>query len=234
MYIYQPHLSTINQKNSTISKYSSKGFILRNYRMSIMEFNKKDSASTLYYNVSDSKPIGNYANYRSIGKCHTYLSDKLEPCDIKTNKLYLDEIIKNYNATTLYMILTIFILIMISSYVPSSLSGIIGITVGILLSISVVRSVSSRRFKNKVYQPFLKENKFLDDKLKHRYLVSTLTPFEMRFLDKSPVIYKSEKLKKSGQYFNYIIESLHNRNEVETTLNNLGYKSINVSLIVKD
>lgn len=179
MFIYHNELTTTHLKNSIIKHYYDKGYSLVGFKFSFYNFKKLNKPKLACFHIGYTIPNYETFGLLKVGDTYSYYSYQESHSSLLDEKIYLELSKARYNAIIVYMLFIIFILIFLSTYVNSTISGYFGIAIALLMSMAVIRAVYYRRFTNRIYKPILEVNGFLDEQLTSRYLLNSPEPLNI-------------------------------------------------------
>lgn len=234
MYKFINQLSSFEDINSLLQEKYQEGYELTQVNYQFLKFDKVASPKNHYFNLSYSPsktPVLDAKNYAHV---YAYYSGKNDAFDLKALKEYYDALNVSYKRTTLYCLIALLIFTVLTGFVPILPPAIGGWVIGILMVITVIRSVNQRRFTRKLYVPFLRNNGFSNKELQNRFILKshhTLNESQMnRFKKHGELSY----LKEIEGYHFYQLISFEQRNDIINVLVDDEVNTIEVLSTVKE
>lgn len=232
MYLYLNPLTSHHILNSELINNYQKGYTVDSIGRFFIKLRKNQSGDKYFIHVSSNTPGKDAKNIKHSNGTYRYFSKKQEQTNVIALKDYSQSTLHAYRNMTYTLSFIVFIIIA-STYVLPGLRVVLSIISIIILIVTSFRSVNQRKFFNKVYLPFLKDNHFLDEYYENRFLINTPVSLGKKDLDTLSEKGKISVLKSNDNTHNYMMVSLLQRQDVIELFKNSNIIYTNISSIVK-
>lgn len=234
MYKFINQLSSYEDINKLLNSQYNKGYELMDTKGQFLIFEKQEHPQKWHFNVSFSTTNVSALKIQEHGRVFSYYATQKKDEDILALKEYYDTLNVNYKKITLYFLIALLIVTVFTGFVPLLPPAIGGWFIGLLMSISVIRSVNQRRYTRRLYVPFLREHGFLNKELQNRFILKSHHEFNEAQMNRFRKLGELSYLKEIEGYHFYQLLALEERNTIIQSLVGEEKNTIEVLATVKE